>query len=171
MMHYYQTRVPRKYREWRRTVFLLLVSTCSIAVLSYLNGRVGTVDLSAIAGVVSGVSAGITSWQSESGADRKINRYTNAIVALKNHILWWESLSSVDQNSQLHINRLVMTVEDIKLNEVSAWADANRHSHLRDQTEKVAEHLRDQPAHGTVEEDPQSSMVDSQQLQRIGVGP
>ena len=43
-----------------------------------------TNDFAATAGVVSGVAAAITAWQSESGANRKINRYTNAVVALQN---------------------------------------------------------------------------------------
>ena len=42
------------------------------------------IDFAATAGVVSGVAAAITAWQSESGANRKINRYTNAVVALQN---------------------------------------------------------------------------------------
>ena len=50
-----------------------------------LSGRVDSkIDFTAIAGVVSGFAAAITAWQSESGANRKINRYTNAVVALKN---------------------------------------------------------------------------------------
>ena len=48
----------------------------------YLSGRVDSdINFTAIAGVVSGFAAGITAWQSESGANRKINRYTNAVVA------------------------------------------------------------------------------------------
>ena len=43
-----------------------------------------TIDFAATAGVISGVAAAITAWQSESGANRKINRYTSAIVALRN---------------------------------------------------------------------------------------
>jgi hypothetical protein len=128
MLDYYQTRVPHKYREWKFTIFLMLAATSArIAVLSYLNGREGTsTDLSAIAGVVSGVSASLTAWQKDSSADRKINRYTNAIVSIKNHLLWWDSLTSVDQNSLPNINRLVGVGEDIKLAEVNAWADASR---------------------------------------------
>ena len=42
------------------------------------------IDLGATAGVISGVAGAILAWQSESGANRKINRYTSAIVALRN---------------------------------------------------------------------------------------
>jgi hypothetical protein len=126
MLNYYRRRVPRKYREWKITVFLMLTSTTSIAVLSYLSGRLGTSDLSAMAGVVAGVSVALTAWSDHSGADRKISRYTNAIVAIENHLLWWDSLPAVEHNSITHINRLVNVGEDIKLAEVNAWADASR---------------------------------------------
>ena len=61
------------------------------------------------------MAGNLTAWQKDSMADRKINRYTNAIVALQNHQLWWDSLSSVDQNSLSNINRLVGVTEDIKM--------------------------------------------------------
>eukprot|EP01046_Picozoa_sp_COSAG06_P097123 COSAG06_NODE_43232_length_374_cov_0.560000_1_plen_34_part_10 len=32
-------------------------------------------------------------------ADRKITRYSGAILALKNHLPWWDSLTAVGQNS------------------------------------------------------------------------
>jgi hypothetical protein len=109
----------------------LLIATSSIGVLSYLSGRASRrdTDLFAAAGIIAGVSSAITAWQSESGADRKINRYTNAAQALKNHLLWWHGLTPVDQNSQVNINRLVTTSEDIKLSEVNAWADVRRLLH------------------------------------------
>ena len=108
-MSWYQTRVPTKYREHKTTVFLLLGATCCIALFSYLNGRVESIlDFAALAGTISGISAAITAWQAETSANRKINRYTTAIVALKNHVLWWDGLTSVDQNSQQNINTLVM---------------------------------------------------------------
>ena len=76
-------------------MLLLLIATSSIAICSFLNGRVAkNVDLSAIAGVISGVSSALTAWQAESSAGRKINRYTNAIVALQNHMLWWDGLTA-----------------------------------------------------------------------------
>ena len=50
-----------------------------------LSGRVDSpIDLGATAGVIAGVASAILAWQSESGANRKINRYTSAIVALQN---------------------------------------------------------------------------------------
>ena len=120
--------MPIKYREHTLTVYLLLVATSSIGVLAYLSGRASrrNNDLFAAAGIIAGVSSAITAWQSESGADRKINRYTNAAQALQNHLLWWNGLTPVDQNSQANINRLVTTSEDIKLSEVNAWADVRR---------------------------------------------
>ena len=97
-------------------------ATSSIAVLAHLNGRTDTTDLGAVAGVVSGVAAAITAWQEYGGADRKINRYTNAIASLRNHMLWWDSLTPVDQNSLANINQLVSVGEEIKLAEVHSWA-------------------------------------------------
>ena len=85
-------------------------------------------------GAVSGVAAAITAWQSESGASRKINRYTNAVVALQNHLMWWNGLTSVEQNSQANINRLVVGTEFVKMTEVNAWADASRQQEQADGT-------------------------------------
>ena len=71
---------------------------------------------------MSAVAAAITAWQEYGGADRKINRYTNAIVALKNHMLWWDSLKTVDRTRSANTTRLVSVGEGIKLAEVHSWA-------------------------------------------------
>jgi hypothetical protein len=108
-MDYYQTRVPIKYREHMLTVNVLLIATSSIGVLSYISGRTNESNastLTATAGIVAGLSAAITAWQSENGADRKINRYTNAVQALKNHLLWWNGLSPVCSTWIFHTNLL-----------------------------------------------------------------
>ena len=34
MLDYYQSRIPKKYREYKTTVFLSVAATCSIAILS-----------------------------------------------------------------------------------------------------------------------------------------
>ena len=47
-------------------------------------------------------------------------------MALKNHLMWWNLLTPVDQNSQANISILVTVAEDIKLTEVNSWADASR---------------------------------------------
>ena len=136
--------------------------------LDNLTGRVDSnIDFTAIAGVVSAFAAAITAWQSESGASRKINRYTNAVVALKNreclplllnHVgsccrtiderllrrdaadqSWWNGLTPVDQNSQANINTLVTVTEYIKLTEVNAWADASRQKEHPDDGDQQAE--------------------------------
>jgi hypothetical protein len=47
-------------------------------------------------------------------------------VALKNHLMWWNLLTPVDQNSQeANISILVTVAEDIKPTEVNSWADAS----------------------------------------------
>ena len=38
------------------------------------------------------------------------------------HLLWWDSLTPVDQNSLSNIDRLVSVGEEIKLAEVHSWA-------------------------------------------------
>jgi hypothetical protein len=51
-----------------------------------------------------------------------MNRYTNVIVSIENHLLWWDNLTPVDQSSQENIDRLVNVGEEIKLSEVHSWA-------------------------------------------------
>ena len=38
------------------------------------------------------------------------------------HLLWWDSLTPVDQNSLANIDRLVSVGEEIKLADVHSWA-------------------------------------------------
>ena len=83
-------------------------------------------DLRSIEGVISGVSAGIAAWQEFSETDRKINRYTGAVLAIKDLMHWWNGMTAVDRNSLVNINKLVLTDEDIKMSEVNAWVDASR---------------------------------------------
>ena len=40
--------------------------------------------------------------------------------------MWWNGLTAVDQNSQANIDTLITVVENIRLTEVNAWADASR---------------------------------------------
>lgn len=48
------------------------------------------------------------------------------IIASFVDLVWWNSLTPVDQASQANIDILVSVTEQIKLAEVSAWADASR---------------------------------------------
>ena len=54
--------------------------------------------------------------------------------------MWWDGLTSVDQNLQHNINKLVIATEDTKLSEVNAWADASRQKEQPDDsTRETAE--------------------------------
>jgi hypothetical protein len=97
-----------------------------IAVLSHLNLRHGLGDRSGAAGAVAGVAGAMTSWQQFSGAGRKMNRYTGAIIAIENLVLWWDTLTAVEKSSLANINRLVVMGEGIQMNKVNAWGDAGR---------------------------------------------
>ncbi len=48
------------------------------------------------------------------------------IIASFVDLVWWNSLTPVDQASQANIDILVSVTEQIKLAEISAWADASR---------------------------------------------
>jgi hypothetical protein len=63
------------------------------------------------------------------GTDRKLNRYSSAIFSIKSLMLWWDSLSAVDQASQLNISRLVTAGEAIRTAEVQAWAGKQTQEH------------------------------------------
>ena len=45
-----------------------------------------------------------------------------SLLHVLQHLLWWDSLTPVDQNSLSNIDRLVSVGEDIKLAEVHSWA-------------------------------------------------
>ena len=52
--------------------------------------------------------------------------FTQAAASAKNLIMWWNTLTPVEQSSISNINMLVSSGEQIKMAEVGAWADASR---------------------------------------------
>ena len=91
MLNFYQSRLSHKSVEWQTTTFFMLLATTSITILSFLSsdGR----DLTGPAGVVAALMAALAAWQKDSGADRKMHRYSNSIVCIKNHMLCVRNVS------------------------------------------------------------------------------
>ena len=103
-------RVPKKSLERNITTFLFLTATCCTAVFSYLSGSDaadGSSTLTALTAVVSGLMSAISAWNAQQSPDRKLNRYTTALIAIKDLIRWWESLTDVQQASLVNVNSLV----------------------------------------------------------------
>eukprot|EP01052_Picozoa_sp_SAG31_P014849 SAG31_NODE_936_length_10870_cov_5.136966_8_plen_79_part_00 len=47
-------------------------------------------------------------------------------MSLKDHLAWWDSLTSVQKSSPTNISRLVVDGEKIRQDEIGSWADATR---------------------------------------------
>jgi hypothetical protein len=125
-LHYYQSRLPKLYRERKLSMVCLLLSQAAIGVLAFLDGMSDIEGLTPYTAIVAGVSGALVAWQEFKQTSRKLNRYTQAILSVQNLLLWWDSLTPVDQVSQANIETLVNLGESIKVYEMLAWADANR---------------------------------------------
>mmetsp|Transcript_46060 Transcript_46060/g.108560 ORF Transcript_46060/g.108560 Transcript_46060/m.108560 type:complete len:91 (-) Transcript_46060:11-283(-) len=68
------------------------------------------------------ISAAVTGWMEFTSVAEKLSRYNSALVAFRNLLLWWNSLTQVEKASLAVVNNLVGTAENIICNEVNAWA-------------------------------------------------
>ena len=70
---------------------------------------------------LAGVAAGMISWQEFADTNRKIERFSGAVRGIKNLISWWSSLSEVEHQSSLNVDRLVLEGEHILAASVKSW--------------------------------------------------
>ena len=57
--------------------------------------------------MVTSAGAAITSWSEFADTQRKTERYTRAVHALRDVLDWWRSLTEVERANRVHINTLV----------------------------------------------------------------
>ncbi len=71
--------------------------------------------------IISAVSAALTAWLEFQGTSKKVVRYGESISQLNQVIMWWDSLTPVDQASTDNVNNLVTTCENIIQGELRSW--------------------------------------------------
>ena len=129
-MAFYQKRIPRYAR--RAALLKLLVAVFGIAasVLARYEETLYVV-------LVTAFGAAITSWSEFSDTQRKTERYTRCVHALRDLLDWWRCLGEVEKASKPNINRLVQATEMIINEEQTAWTStpqgdkAEEDDHLR----------------------------------------
>lgn len=114
MMAFYQSRIPAYAR--RAAVLKLLVVTVGIAA-----SVLARYELVVLVTLCTAAGAAITSWTEFSDAQRKTERYTQAVHSLRDLLDWWASLPEVNKASKTNINALVDTAESIISAEQTAW--------------------------------------------------
>jgi hypothetical protein len=113
-LSFYQRRIPQYARD--RYVFkaiLVLLTTAAAGVSAY--------GLSVWALVIAAAVSMLTSWTEFADTGRKVERYTRAVVELKNLLSYWKSLTEVEKASPATIYTVVITGESIISDERVAW--------------------------------------------------
>ena len=71
--------------------------------------------------IISSFTASVSAWMEFHSTSTKISRYNATILALKNLVLWWDSLNEVDKGSPANIDKLVQMGEELLNEERGAW--------------------------------------------------
>ena len=120
-LSFYQRRIPQYARD--RYIFkaiLVMLTTAASAVSAY--------GLSVWALVIAAAVSMLTSWTEFADTGRKVERYTKAVVELKNLVSYWKRLTEVEKASPATIYNVVITGESIISDERVAWVSTAQKS-------------------------------------------
>ena len=113
-LRFYQSRLSPNASGANFMFILLLVLSISSAVLTQIGFSVWIPIVTSLAGAV-------TSFQEFSGKNKKLQRYSSAILSLRNVRLWWDALEVSTRNTAQNIEKLVETVEEAIGGESKSW--------------------------------------------------
>merc|ERR1712238_132281 len=74
--------------------------------------------------MVMALAMSTTSWSEFQSHGRKLERYTVTVRSLKNLHIWWNSLGEAEKASCDNATRLIISCENILMNEYQTWASA-----------------------------------------------
>merc|ERR1711924_330067 len=113
-IRFYQKRLPL-YSTARAVIEMVLVaaSLCGM-VLAFLS-------LSSWAAISVAVATAATAYSKFLDPEKKLRRFSDTIAAIDSILLWWASLTDVEQATQVNINDLVARCEDLFQSERQAW--------------------------------------------------
>lgn len=114
MKAFYQSRLPH-YSNMRTFLNVTLIVSSAVSAI------VAFADQSHYVAVISAFAAALVSWSEFVQLRSKLSRYNNCVLAIDDLVTWWVSLSSVEQSSLEHIDRLVTEGEHIINSERVAW--------------------------------------------------
>lgn len=113
-MTFYQKRIPKYAKRSAALRLLVVLLGIAASVLARYEEIMYVV-------FVTSAGAAITSWSEFADTQRKTERYTRAVHALRDLLDWWRSLGEVERASKTVINTLVSATEAILNEEQTAW--------------------------------------------------
>jgi len=114
MLEFYNSRLHPYERSYQTCWMALLLLTIGTTVLALSDKAEWAASLTALA-------AAMTGWVEFSGYQHKLTRYSNTISEVNSIVLWWRSLTEMEQASPLRINQLIDCCEQAFMNERQAW--------------------------------------------------
>ena len=114
MLRFYRTRLPRYARGKTAGQWTIMFGSVTGTLVAYLG-------FAPRVAIISSFTASVSAWMEFQSTAQKISRYNATILALKNLVLWWDSLNQVDKGSPVNIDKLVQMGEAMLNEERGAW--------------------------------------------------
>ena len=115
---FYRRRIPRCHRTRHTIQFFSTIGTLATLILAFLN----IIEYTVITAI--GVT-GLMAWLEFQGTNSKMTRYSTVVDALDNHLVWWHSRPEIEKAATENIDRLIMTCEEIQIDEMNSWRSAS----------------------------------------------
>lgn len=113
-LRFYQSRIPVYARVRNMAEVFLVLGALSGSLLAFLK-------LSGWAGISAALTAAVTSYTQFSNTESKLERYSDAVQQGNLILLWWRSLTTIEQSTLSMRTSLVTRCEDLFLSERSKW--------------------------------------------------
>jgi hypothetical protein len=117
MIRFYQRRLPKYSRARSLGSWTIMIGSVVGTLISFLG-------FAPKVAIVSASTAAISAWMEFHSTAQKLKRYNETILGLKNVLLWWDSLNSVEKANPLNIDKLVEMAEALINQERGAWLSA-----------------------------------------------
>jgi len=113
-MRFYQRRMPGYYRARSILETILVLTTFTGTVLAFFR-------LSAWAAISAAIASAVTAYSKFLQPETKLTRYSDVVAGIRSVLLWWNSLTDVEQASQANTNALIKRCEFFFATERQAW--------------------------------------------------
>ena len=116
-IEFYQSRLPHYSRQRGAFETAMLLASIAGLLLAFLDGGAYT----GYAACASAATAAVTAYSKFSAPAKKLQRYSDAIAGVRTTLMWWGSLTEVEQAGVQCISELVLTCEELFSSERQAW--------------------------------------------------
>lgn len=125
---FYQKRMPRYERARSLFEALLLLASLAGTVLAFAK-------LASWTTIAASVTATVTAYSKFLTPEKKLQRFSDAVIGIDSTLLWWTSLTDVEQASPGNVSSLVRRCEEMFQLERQAWVStAMNNSALKEAT-------------------------------------